>query len=343
MTLFPRTFGRSISTDKSMEWNPDKSFESASEALDFIRDQFCIPYREWIWFPSEAGLRGPREGPPFIFRGECGRFETTVASRFRPGVFPEDITAWNRLFGTLCKRFMLDDYGLEEVQAIALLQHYGLPTELIDFTWNSGYAMAFAAAGDEEVGRICIMPVGQNANLPLLTDLSGHPWAHRAQMQNALGAIMPMSYEDLKSPKTRSRFALTWIEFRISGPERDFLRKKYEGLMNLPNDPSSGFVRSQIIEYVEAKGKLSPALTEWILDRVPMTPRYYKVQGFESHHVIVTHPPPIEFGPFNGRLEKERTRRYLSCAYPDSSWSRMENWRWPPPGTIVPDPRTFHG
>ncbi len=63
---------------KSMEWSPDKSFESASEALVFILDRFCIRHREWLWFPSESGLLLPRDGPPFIFRGESGRFETTV-------------------------------------------------------------------------------------------------------------------------------------------------------------------------------------------------------------------------------------------------------------------------
>jgi hypothetical protein len=115
------------------------------------------------------------------------------------------------------------DYGLNEEEAKALLQHYGLPTELIDFTWHGGLAMAFAAADDTEVGRICVMPMGQNARPPTHVDLSRHPWAHRAQMQRGVGVIMPEGYEDLKSPKTRARFGLTWIEFQISGPDRGFL------------------------------------------------------------------------------------------------------------------------
>jgi hypothetical protein len=162
-------------------------------------------------------------------------------------------------------------------------------------------------------------------------------------MQKALGVIMPRGYEDLKSPETRARFGLTWVEFGISGPDRDFLKEKLEGLMSFANDPSSGFLRHHIIEYVEANGKLSPALTEWLLDRIPMTPRCYKVQGFEPPDVVIHNVPPAEFGAYDTQLEKVRTRRYLSNAYPDSSWSRMENWIWPPVGTIVPDPRTFHG
>ena len=123
-----------------MRWNPDRSFKSASEALIFIRDKFLIPHQERLWFPSESGLLLPRAGPPFIFRGEPGGFETTIATRNRPGTFEglceEDRIALDRLLSSLCKRLMLPrDYSLNEVNAKAFLQHYGLPTELIDFTW----------------------------------------------------------------------------------------------------------------------------------------------------------------------------------------------------------------
>lgn len=339
---------RDSSVNKFRKFSPDKRFGSASEALAFIQDQFAFRYREQLWFPSKSGLLLPRDGPPFIFRGEGGDFETTVASKSRPrafeGLSPQDIAAFHRLFRELCRRFMLDyDYGLNEVLAKALLQHYGLPTELIDFTWQGGLAMAFAAVGGSETGRICVMPIGQNACPPGLADLSAHPWAHRAQMQKALGVIMPEGFDDLKSPETRARFGLTWVEFRISDQDRDYLKEKFEGLMSLANDPSSGFLRHHIIEYVEANGKLSPALTEWLLDRIPMTPRCYKVQRFEPPDAIIHNVAPAEFGAYDTQLEKDWTRRYLSRAYPDSSWSRMEKWTWPPPGTILPDPRTFHG
>jgi hypothetical protein len=290
----------------------------------------------------------PRDGPPFIFRGEAGDFETTVASRSRPGTFkglsPEDVTAFYRLFRALCRRLMLKyDYGLNEEEAKAFLQHYGLPTEMIDFSWQSGVAMAFAAAADAGVGRICVMPVGRNARPPRYADLSRHPWAQRAQTQRAVSVAMPHEYQDLKSPRTRARFDLTWVEFQVSAADRVILKERYKRLVSADDDPSSGFLRYHIIEYVEAYGKLSPALTEWILGNIPIAPRCYKVKRFEPPDVIVNNAPPAEFGPYDTQLEKDRTRRYLSTAYPDSSWDRMENWKWPAPGAIIPDPRTFHG
>ncbi len=280
-----------------MRWNPDRSFKSASEALIFIRDKFLIPHQERLWFPSESGLLLPRAGPPFIFRGEPGGFETTIATRNRPGTFEglceEDRIALDRLLSSLCKRLMLPrDYSLNEVNAKAFLQHYGLPTELNDFTWWHTTALTFAVKDNAELGRICIMPVGQNVMPTPLADLSQHPWAHRAQMQQAVGVIMPPGCEDLKSPSARRRFNLTWIEFPISCKDCEFLRQKREELLSLAGDSSAGFLRHHIIEYVEANGKFSPSLTEWILDRIPMTPRYYRVQHLEPPHVVITNPSP---------------------------------------------------
>ncbi len=186
----------------------DAAAEIDGNKKDSVRDTQPMDVRHASMLPPapppESPLLLPRDGPPFIYRGERGDFETTVASKSRPGAFEglssEDITAFYRLFRELCKRFMLNyDYGLNEDLAKALLQHHGLPTDLIDFTWQGGLAMAFAAAHGTEVGRICIMPIGQDARAPQLADLSRHPWAHRAQMQKAVGVIMPEGYDDLKS------------------------------------------------------------------------------------------------------------------------------------------------
>ena len=94
-----------------MKWNPDRSFKSPSEALTFIQDRFLIPRQERRWLPAESGLLLPREGPPYIFRGECGGFETTIATKDRPGTFEglseEDRNTLERLLFSLCKRLML--------------------------------------------------------------------------------------------------------------------------------------------------------------------------------------------------------------------------------------------
>jgi hypothetical protein len=40
-------------TNEFTKFNPDKRFESASDALTFIQDQFVFRHQERLWFPSE--------------------------------------------------------------------------------------------------------------------------------------------------------------------------------------------------------------------------------------------------------------------------------------------------
>jgi hypothetical protein len=45
---------------------------------------------------------------------------------------------------------------------------------------------------------------------------------------------------------------------------------------------------------------------------------------------------------FDAAVEAERSRRYWSSAHAECSWDRMKDWSWPPAGSIVADPRTYH-
>ena len=45
---------------------------------------------------------------------------------------------------------------------------------------------------------------------------------------------------------------------------RDYLKVKYDDLVRWSDDPSAGFLRFHITEYVEAQRKFSPELTDWL-------------------------------------------------------------------------------
>ena len=49
-----------------------------------ISGHLVVPSQAATPISSESGLLLPRDGPPSILRGECGGFETTVASKSRP-------------------------------------------------------------------------------------------------------------------------------------------------------------------------------------------------------------------------------------------------------------------
>ena len=97
----------------------------------------------------------PERVPQYLFRGECGAFDTTRAAYDRPDTYyvtgsgplsKPDLQALLNLVSGLAYRFTQADYGLREHQSIAILQHYGLPTWMIDLTGHLGHAFAFGPA-----------------------------------------------------------------------------------------------------------------------------------------------------------------------------------------------------
>jgi len=145
---------------------------------------------------------------------------------------------------------------------------------------------------------------------------------------------MPSGYQDLKNWEVRDALRARWYEFPVSSEERRFLQAQYAELIRLDNDPSAGFIRHHITEYVEARGKLSPLLTDWLLESIPIVPRCAEVKQFDGGEVILQHRPPSVLGKMDLAAEENWSRRYWSCEYRDSSWDRMKDWAYPPVGAI---------
>ena len=299
-----------------------------------------------------GGLTVPQRVPPYLFRGECGDFATTVAAIHRPQTYrlrngellaPSDRERLLELITQTVRRFAEDDYALEDRYAIGLMQHYGLPTCVVDFTAHLGYAFSFAAAGRSDLGRVGVLPLRR---LPKdrVVDLTDHPWAERPRRQQAFGVIAPEGMADLKSRAVTSRLGFSWYEFPVSESDRRYFRGKTEALVGTSDDCTAGFLRHHMTEYVEERGKVSPKLADWLLERVPIAPRCYVVETFDAteRKVVVRHPLPNVLRDFDETREKESSRRYWSSAYRESSWDRMEKWEWPAAGSVVADPRTYH-
>jgi hypothetical protein len=172
--------------------------------------------------------------------------------------------------------------------------------------------------------------------------LFAHPWAERAQRQAAFGVVLADELADLKSEAARSRLNIKWYEFEILPSERDFFKDIHQALVREQDDPSAGFLRFHVTEYVESSGKLSPMLTDWLLDRVPIAPYCYLVEAFEGTEVVVYYRGSAALRAFDKAAEAEYSRRYWSSAYDDHSFERMRNFGLPAPGSIVADPRSYH-
>ena len=115
----------------------------------------------------------------------------------------EEQAGLRKIHEVLKWRFRQEDYGNNEWNAEGLLQHYGVPTEVIDFSSSLEVAAAFAASKLAGAGRVCILtkPIGSEAATIEYTD---HPWAERAVRQKAFG-IRPLRFSDLKSEEAREK------------------------------------------------------------------------------------------------------------------------------------------
>jgi hypothetical protein len=334
-----------------MAFEPDGSFESLEDACAFLLDEQARRPVERLWTEIGSGLVVPRDVPRYLFRGENGRFDTTVSSIHRSETFAirdgrrlsvSDLRTLQGLISCLALHFVNNKtYSLNERQAYGLLQHYGLPTTIMDFTGDLTNAFAFAASGVSSVGRVAVLTLP--GCLERVTDLTDHPWAERAQRQAAFGVVPPDGLVDLKSEAARSRLGLRWYEFPVALSDRECLLTKIEELLRWTDDPSAGFLRFHITEFVEAHGKLSPELTDWLLDRIPMAPYCYMAESFEARDVVVYFRSARDLPAYDGRLEREHSRRYWSSAHPECfSRAALNSFSWQPAGKITYDPRTHH-
>lgn len=340
-----------------MGFEPDRTFSSFKECVEFlyndaIRDPWIEP-----WSSRQSGIIAPEVLPRYLCRGESGCFETTLCGEDRPDAYlvkdgserrltSDDRTNLRHLPGALLWQLQhKEDYNLNAHEALGFLQHYGLPTRLTDFSADLPCALAFAASGQREpVGRITVMqwPESEPSRYVTIHQFWDHPWANRAQRQKAVGVSTVKGLDDLKSDLTRSRLGLKWYQFPVGDDERDHFQAKKVELLNYRDDEVAGFLRFHITEYVEARGKFSPTLTDWLLSKIPIAAHAFLVKEFDLPDVVVNFRTTDHLPNFRTEVETLCSLRYWSADHLDRSFPRRENWKWPEVGVTTADPRTYH-
>jgi hypothetical protein len=290
----------------------------------------------------------PGKEPAFIFRGECGRFPTTTPSIARVrGLSKADVLTLAAIGDWVAARLHEEREDLTWPQACALLQHYGMPSRIVDFTGDLGRAFDFAGNGDSDVGRLAVLPYVPSATGPMF-GFFDHPWAERAQRQAACGVLMDSrEINDLKADSVRNRLNMRWYEFTILPHEREWCQQRVRDLLQESNDASGGFVRYYITLYVEEFKKLSLPLTDWLLKHIVIAPYSALVASHEGKEAVVffrgaEYLTTYNLPSFDRELEIECSRRYWSEDYNDDSRQRVQGFVMPSPGQMFVDPRTYH-
>jgi hypothetical protein len=290
----------------------------------------------------------PGEEPALIFRGECGEFPATTPSIARvSGLSRADVLRLAEISDWVAARLHEEREDLTLPQGCAHLQHYGMPSRIVDFTGDLGRAFAFAGNGDSDVWRLAALPYVPSETGPMFKFFD-HPWAERAQRQAAFGVLMdPFEISDLKADSVRNRFNMRWYEFAILPQEREWCQQGARRLLQESNDASGGFLRHYITRYVEEFKKLSPPVTDWLLKHIAIAPYCALVASHEGNEAVVFFRgaeclSTANLPSFDRELEIECSRRYWSEAYEDDSRQRLHGFVMPPPGQIFVDPRTYH-
>src|SRR5262249_971308 len=147
-----------------------------------------------------CAMEHQRRFPAYLFRGECGEYDTTTSSakRLRDGtqLSREDVAEVGRIIDWVAWHLHEERQDMDMPGAFALLQHYGLPSRIIDFTGHLGLAFAFAAIGKSSIGRLAVLPYAGSQTAQVL-ELFAHPWAERAQRQKAYGVVTTEALDDL--------------------------------------------------------------------------------------------------------------------------------------------------
>jgi hypothetical protein len=257
----------------------------------------CDPEREFweeessMFVPSanlyrcatrHRGDRWEQALPRYLFRGEASNYPNTLTSLRRM----EDSSA----LSASDKRIIRDlthfvEQGLGRLSgerwmsqpfAEGVCQHYGLPTDIIDFTTRldvAGFFAAGAVAGRAE-GAICVLDLervvwASGAPGLLLTDLTRHPWAPRPRGQSAYGVSDDAITSDFKDPPVCSKLGLEWYRFTNNGVDDSFQKvADAENLLDAAHDVMAGIVLMAVDEYVEREGPLTSTTAEWLATRL---------------------------------------------------------------------------
>jgi hypothetical protein len=246
-----------------------------------------LPKLDWIYDalvkgeslpPLENGL------PALLYRGERDAYPMTVSSMDRfYHVAKKDMPVYHEL-DELTAFVMSQPFPeklLKGREAGAYAQHYGLPTQIFDFTSSAKIAMNFAANRSYHRnkalgGHIAILEVDKALKAGcIVEDLRGHKYAKRAELQQAFGVIY-MGFKvsdiyDLKDPEIIKEIGLTWIPYQHFEDDETFLKQidAYRDILSTNDDLFAGLAQEFVDEFVMRKGKFSAKAATILASNIP--------------------------------------------------------------------------
>jgi hypothetical protein len=220
------------------------------------------------------------EAPAWLFRGERAVYPSTYSSFHRFSMSGLSKTAQEEVAAVTRRLdYILQRYGLEPMYSAALLQHYFLPTELIDLTESLDDAGAFAAYKNTgEVGVLMAFPTEHLQKHGLVIDLKRIHFARRPRHQHAY-VWFHRTEPNLTEASLLEIIKAEKAYFQGDAEDLDHYQKHYVEICGPPNADATCGLLNKLFEDVvlvdqerRVRYSISEEARNWIEERIPWAP-----------------------------------------------------------------------
>lgn len=221
------------------------------------------------------------EVPTYLYRGESCPYPTTPSFMHRMKTDPALPTDVKNVIEEVARRVdegMQDMFELAPMLSAGFLQHYGIPTELLDVTDSLDVATYFASGGKVGgKGLICVFPLDVASQNSIVIDLRNHPRAVRPRRQSAF-AFWNRKYIDIKSPGCIEQLQLKWFSFELQSEDSLKYHKAIGGLLDAHTDPVAGAIQLLL----DNMPKMDDRAAKWLSESVVPAPFVAKTIDWHS-------------------------------------------------------------
>jgi hypothetical protein len=297
----------------------EKEFDSMGKCLQYVDTHFR--QRTVLKQVKAIGTddTSTQEIPRYYYRGESKVYPSTTSSMQRA-----QATQSHRVVSDVLKVVgdvdsQLQSWlGIDPMLSAGYLQHYGLPTELLDISSSLETASFFGSYPDfqsvPQDGCLCVFDTECIINKSVVIDLTQHPYALRPQLQSAY-TFFHRRYLDIKANECVADLSLHWFYYKTSLEEK---KKFFDRLKYLPSsldDVTAGFIYMQLSNLAY---KISDAAADFLVNKcpIPVVPIVIEsttgiAKTFKQANI-----------KFDEDVERYNLYRILSNMFPDTNTER---------------------
>lgn len=299
----------------------DKAFNNLDSCIRYIQQNF--PQDETIEIEVidiNTGKKGKGSIPKYFYRGEDYAYPTTTSSLQRLNDDKNlSATTKDKIRG-ITGRIDLELQKFSNISPMysaAYLQHYGLPSELLDIASNLKIASFFASCGKVgNTGLVCVLSAKEIHSKSITIDLKDQPAAERPRLQFAY-AFFHNKFIDLKDADCIATLKLNWFSFVLSETDINLYHVEKE-ILNAYTDKVAGIIQLLVDDFEKQEDEIA----KWLADKIIPAPFLAKIIDYWEHkpqqpktiELISMKEAGLEYNP---EVESDNNYKKWSLLHPE--------------------------